>query len=56
KLYDVCGRLVYKENITKSKIGINEILVKKEGLSAGVYFVRIKTIGYKKTEKVILLK
>ncbi|MGQ9702882.1 MAG: T9SS type A sorting domain-containing protein, partial [bacterium] len=56
KLYDVCGRLVHQEDITKSKIGMNEILIKQEGLSAGVYFVRIETIGYEKTEKAILLK
>ncbi|MGQ9817374.1 MAG: T9SS type A sorting domain-containing protein [bacterium] len=35
---------------------MNEVLIRPEGLSAGVYFVRIKTQGYKKTEKVILLK
>ncbi|MGQ9702259.1 MAG: hypothetical protein ACUVQT_07380, partial [bacterium] len=28
KLYDVCARLVYQEDITKSKIGMNEILIK----------------------------
>ncbi|MGB9721753.1 MAG: T9SS type A sorting domain-containing protein [bacterium] len=56
KLYDVCGRLVHKENIIKSKIGMNEILIRPEGLSAGVYFVRLEIEGYEKIEKAILLK
>ncbi|MEO0227102.1 MAG: T9SS type A sorting domain-containing protein, partial [candidate division WOR-3 bacterium] len=46
KIYDVCGRLVHKENIVKSKTGINEVLVRPKGFSAGVYFVRLESNGY----------
>lgn len=56
KVYDVCGRLVYQQDIRKSKIGMNEVLIKPEGLSAGVYFVRFEVGDYKETEKVILLR
>ncbi|MEO0190374.1 MAG: T9SS type A sorting domain-containing protein, partial [candidate division WOR-3 bacterium] len=56
KLYDVCGRLVHSQEIIKSKIGMNEVLIKPDGLSAGVYFVRLETNGYQKVEKAILLK
>ncbi|MGQ9701639.1 MAG: T9SS type A sorting domain-containing protein [bacterium] len=31
-------------------------MIKLEGLSAGVYFVRLETEGYSKTEKVVLLR
>ncbi len=56
KVYDVCGRLVHTENITKSKVGMNEVLLRPEGFAAGVYFVRLETEGYKKAEKVIFLR
>ena len=56
KLYDVCARCVHTQNIMKSKIGLNEVLIRPEGLSAGVYFVRFETEGYEKIEKVILLR
>uniref|UniRef100_A0A7V0Z6Y0 T9SS type A sorting domain-containing protein n=1 Tax=candidate division WOR-3 bacterium TaxID=2052148 RepID=A0A7V0Z6Y0_UNCW3 len=56
KLYDVCGRLVHQKNLLKSKIGMNELLIKPECLPAGVYFVRLEAEGYTKTEKAILLK
>ena len=56
KLYDVIGRLVHQENLIKSKNGMNEVVIKPEGLSAGVYFVWVETEGYNRTEKVILLK
>jgi hypothetical protein len=52
KLYDVCGRLV----LLKSRIRVNEVLIKPECLPTGVYFVQLEADGYTKTEKVILLK
>ncbi|MGQ9701628.1 MAG: T9SS type A sorting domain-containing protein, partial [bacterium] len=55
KLYDVCGRCVDEKGV-KSKVGMNEVLIRSEGLSAGVYFVRLETKGYSKTEKAILLR
>ncbi len=55
-LYDVCGRLVLEENITKSRPGMNEVLLEPKELSAGVYFVRLEAKGCEKTEKVVLLK
>ncbi|MEO0215808.1 MAG: T9SS type A sorting domain-containing protein, partial [candidate division WOR-3 bacterium] len=56
KLYDVCGRLMHKEDIKKSRIGMNEIIVRPGGFSAGVYFVRLEAGDFKKTEKAIMLK
>ena len=56
KLYDVAGRLVQKECVLKSKIGMNEVVIKPKGLSAGVYFVRLETEGYNKTEKAVLIR
>ncbi|MGB9721468.1 MAG: T9SS type A sorting domain-containing protein, partial [bacterium] len=56
KIYDVSGRLVHKESIIKSKIGMNEVLLIPDGLSAGVYFVRLETEGYEKIEKAVLLR
>jgi len=56
KLYDVCGRLVHRENLLKSRIRVNEVLIKPECLPTGVYFVQLEADGYTKTEKVILLK
>ncbi|MEO0216487.1 MAG: T9SS type A sorting domain-containing protein, partial [candidate division WOR-3 bacterium] len=56
KLYDVCGRLVHKEDIAKSRIGVNEVLIRPEDFAAGVYFVRLETEGYEKIEKAILLR
>ncbi|MEO0189460.1 MAG: T9SS type A sorting domain-containing protein [candidate division WOR-3 bacterium] len=56
KIYDVCGRLMHKEDILKSRIGMNEVWTKPEGLSAGVYFVCLEAEGYEKIEKVVLLR
>ena len=56
KLYDVTGRLVHQQNIIKSKIGINEVLIKPVGFACGIYFVRLETAGYERIEKAILLK
>ncbi|MEO0142524.1 MAG: T9SS type A sorting domain-containing protein, partial [candidate division WOR-3 bacterium] len=56
KLYDLCGRLVYKQNIPKSNIGMNELLITPKNLSAGVYFVRLESEGYERIEKTVLLK
>jgi hypothetical protein len=56
KIYDVAGELVEKIFDGKAKIGLNEFSVALKDLSAGIYFVKIETTGYSKTEKVILLK
>ncbi|MGQ9465334.1 MAG: T9SS type A sorting domain-containing protein [bacterium] len=56
KLYDVCGRFVHQEDRAESKIGLNEVLIRPEGLCAGVYFVRLGTKGYEKIEKAILVR
>ncbi len=56
KLYDVCGRLVHQENLLRSKIGMNEVLIKPEGLSVGVYFVNLESVDYKKIAKVIFIR
>ncbi|MEO0216688.1 MAG: T9SS type A sorting domain-containing protein, partial [candidate division WOR-3 bacterium] len=56
QLYDVCGRLVYKEDIAKSNIAMNELLITPKNLSAGIYFVQLEAEGCKRIEKVVLLK
>ncbi|MEO0216490.1 MAG: C25 family cysteine peptidase [candidate division WOR-3 bacterium] len=55
KLYDVCGRLVHKDLI-KSRLGMNEVLIRPEGLSAGIYFVRLEVENYGQMAKIILFK
>jgi len=55
-LYDVTGRLVNEIFDGKAKIGMNEYLIMPNELSAGVYFVRLETSGYEKTEKIILVR
>ncbi len=47
---------VLEENITKSRSGMNEVLLIPKGLSAGVYFVRLAAKDCEKIEKVVLLK
>jgi len=56
KLYDVCGRLVHQENIRKSKIGMNEVSIRRKTLASGIYFVQLQTDEYYKVEKIILLR
>lgn len=56
KIYDVVGRLAEKVFDGKAKIGVNEFLIMPRELSAGVYFVRLETAGYERTEKIILLR
>lgn len=61
KVYDVTGRLVktfYNNHVIKTNQNIvwngKDDINRK--LSCGVYFIRLETTGYKKTEKTILLK
>ncbi len=56
KLYDVAGREVETVFNGKAKIGMNEYSVSPKNLSAGVYFMKIETNDYKKTEKVVFLR
>ena len=56
KMYDVVGRLAETIFDGKAKIGMNEFLIMPKDLAAGVYFVRLETSGYEKTEKIILLQ
>lgn len=56
KMYDVVGRLAETIFNGKAKIGMNEFLIMPKELSAGIYFVRLETSGYEKTEKIILLQ
>jgi len=56
KIYDVVGRLAETVFDGNAKIGMNEFLIVPRDLSAGVYFVRVETSVYKKTQKIILLR
>lgn len=56
KLNDVCGRFVHRQDIKKSKVGHNEILLKPQGLSAGVYFVRLNFGAQTAMRKVVMIK
>jgi hypothetical protein len=55
KIYDVCGRFVHKENITKTAIGINEVSIKQD-LSSGVYFVQVESDDFKEVEKAVVVR
>ncbi len=56
KLYDVTGRLTCNLVNGKAHTGMNEIPLRIDDLSNGIYFMIIETEGYCKVEKVILLK
>ncbi len=56
KMYDVVGRLAETIFDGKAKIGMNEFLIMPKDLAAGVYFIRLETSGYEKTEKIILVR
>jgi len=56
KIYDVTGRLASTVFEGRARIGMNEFLIRPKDFASGVYFVRLETEGYNKTEKVILLK
>jgi hypothetical protein len=56
KLYDVTGRLVRVLFDNKAIRGMNEILLKPDGLSWGVYFIHLEAEDYKMVEKVILVR
>jgi len=56
KLYDVCGRLVHKQSLLKSKTGVNELLITRQNSSAGVYFVQVDAGDYRKVEKAVQLR
>ncbi|MGB3342200.1 MAG: T9SS type A sorting domain-containing protein [bacterium] len=56
KMYDVVGRVAETIFNGNAKIGMNECIIVPKDLAAGVYFIRLETEDYTKTEKVILLK
>ena len=56
QLYDAAGRQIQQREFIGSSIGISEVLIPLVGISAGVYFVRLKSANYEKIEKVILLR
>jgi len=56
KMYDVSGRLVQNLFNDRAKIGMNEFLLTSKDLSSGIYFVKIETKAYSKTERVIFLR
>ena len=56
KVYDVVGMLASIVFEGKAGIGMNEFLIKPKDFASGVYFVRLETEGYTKTEKAVFLK
>jgi hypothetical protein len=56
KLYDVTGRLISEIFNGRLKIGTNEIPIRSNKLTAGIYFIRIKVGEDTITEKIIILK
>jgi len=56
KLYDVCGRLVQRENFVTKKIGENDFTFKLDWLPAGIYFVRLEAEDYNKFEKIVIVR
>jgi len=55
KLYDVLGRLVHKQNLLKSKGGMNEVLI-REKLPSGVYFVQVESDNFKEVKKAVVVR
>ncbi|MEO0137677.1 MAG: T9SS type A sorting domain-containing protein, partial [candidate division WOR-3 bacterium] len=56
KLYDICGRLVHKQDIVLKKGIDNEFVFSSKNLSSGVYFVQIQTKDYNKIQKVVIVR
>ena len=55
-IYDIAGRVVKKAYDGQSTVGDNEIAIRVNDLSAGVYFVRAQADTYTLNEKVILVQ
>uniref|UniRef100_A0A7C4YGF0 T9SS type A sorting domain-containing protein n=1 Tax=candidate division WOR-3 bacterium TaxID=2052148 RepID=A0A7C4YGF0_UNCW3 len=55
KVYDITGRKIKEDRII-SKEGMNEVVVEDKKMKRGVYFLYIETEGYKKIEKIIMLR
>jgi hypothetical protein len=55
-VYDVSGRMVSRLLDGLCEAGIHEVMIDASGLSAGVYFCRLKATGYTAIRKIIMTK
>jgi len=56
KVYDITGREVAKLVDGYNNAGKHEIIFDAEGLTSGVYFVRLETVNFSQVQKVVLMK
>jgi len=56
KIYDITGKLVKSLVNKEQQPGTYNINFSSEGLSSGIYFYRLSTVGFTDTKKMILLK
>ncbi|KPJ71923.1 hypothetical protein AMJ52_08100, partial [candidate division TA06 bacterium DG_78] len=56
KIYDITGRLVENVFDSKVKVGVNDVVVRSENWTSGVYFVHLIADGCEKVEKITLLR
>jgi hypothetical protein len=55
-LYNIAGKKIIELENKFKQAGIHKVSLKAENLSSGIYFVYMKTIDYKKSIKIVLLK
>lgn len=56
KVYDIAGREVAKLMNGYQNAGNHEVIFDAEGLTSGVYFVRLEAGGFRQTKKILLIK
>jgi len=55
-VYDINGRLISHLVDGLHSAGVYSVEFNAEGLSSGVYFVRMETEGFRQTQKLLLIK
>jgi len=55
-LYNIAGKKIIELENKFKQAGIHKVSLKAENLPSGIYFVYMKTIDYKKSIKIVLLK
>jgi hypothetical protein len=53
KIFDICGKLIKEEKLTDFK---SEAIISLKGMSAGVYFIKVKIEDKEFIEKIVVTK
>ncbi len=55
-VYDLTGRMVKELIVQNQSIGNHSVSIDGSGLSSGIYFVRVRSAAFVKTQKIALIK